>query len=62
MDGNPAAQVRQGEGCLSIASVGGANQVEQGVVLRDGYQASIAERPAGWGEISAEHPDLANKR
>ena len=56
-----ALQVRQGEGFLAIAAVRGADEVEQGIVLRDGYQSPVAECPSLRGEISPKHPYLADK-
>jgi hypothetical protein len=62
MDGDAAAKVGQGESRLTIASVGGANQVKERVVLRDGNQRPIAERPACRRKIATEHPYLAYER
>jgi hypothetical protein len=59
MDWNPAAQIRHGKSRLSIPAVGGANELEQGFVLRDGQQLTLAEHPARWGEVARKYPDLA---
>jgi hypothetical protein len=62
MDGHAALQIRECEGGLPIASVGGADQVKEGIVLCNGQQSSIAERPACRRKITAEHPYLAYER
>jgi hypothetical protein len=62
VDGNAALEVRQGKGGLAISAVRGANQVEEGVILVNGDDCSIAEGPAYWGKIAAEHPYLAYER
>src|SRR4051794_13482796 len=59
MQRNPAAQVRQPEGALAVAAIGGADQVEQSLVLGDRKKLSLAEHPAGRGEIAGEDTDLA---
>ena len=61
VDGEAAAQVRQRERGLAVAAVDGADQREQGVVLGDRYQLSVAEGPAVGREIAGEHPDLADE-
>ena len=43
--GDATAQVRQSERCLSVASVGSADEIEERVILRDGQQLSLAKRP-----------------
>src|SRR5205085_3042942 len=37
MDRDTAAQIRQAESLLSVAAIGGSNQIEQGIILRDGH-------------------------
>src|SRR5690606_3763076 len=41
----PPAQVGQREGGLPVASVGGADQLEQRLVLRDRQQLTLAQHP-----------------
>jgi hypothetical protein len=62
VDGNAALEVRQGKGGLAISTVGGANQVEERIILIDGYQSSIAECPTYWRKVAGEHPYLAYER
>jgi hypothetical protein len=62
MDGNSALQVGQGEGGLSIASIGSSDQVEKGIILVNGNNSAIAECPSHGSEVSGEHPDLPDKR
>ena len=62
MDRKAAAQIRQREGALAVAAIGGADQVEQGLVFGDRQQLSLAEHPAGRREIAGEHADFANIR
>src|SRR4051794_9978838 len=57
---HPGLQVRQCEGLLAIAAVGGADEVEQRVVLGDGQELALAEQPADRREVAAEHPDLTD--
>src|SRR3954471_863392 len=54
------AQVRQGERRLSVSAVGSADQLEQRLVLRDRQELTLAEHPAGRGEVPGEHANLAN--
>jgi hypothetical protein len=56
----PATQVWQRERRLAVASVGRADQREQGLVLGDRQQLAVAERPASRGEQASEHADLGN--
>src|SRR5438309_1605570 len=62
MDRNTALQIREREGVLTIATVGGADQVEQCIIFRNGYQSSITECPTCGREIPCKHPDLTYKR
>lgn len=62
MDRQPAAQVWQGEGALAIATVRGADQLEEGFVFGDRKNAAVAERPADRGEVASEHADFTNVR
>src|SRR5260370_15876435 len=54
VDWQAAAEVRQREGALSVATVGGADQVEERVVLRDRQQLPFAEHPSGASEVYPE--------
>jgi hypothetical protein len=47
---------------LAIAAVGGADEVEQRIILRDWYQRSIAECPTYRGKVTGEHPYFAYER
>jgi hypothetical protein len=57
----PAPEVWQTECRLAIAAVGGSDQREQGGILRNGHQRTVAKRPTHWGEVPAEHPNFTNK-
>src|SRR5438477_10744354 len=59
MDGNSSLKIRQGKRGLSIAAVGGADQIEQRLVLRDRQELAFAEHPSGRSEVAREHPDFA---
>jgi hypothetical protein len=61
MHGEPASQIRQIEGGLTVPAVSGSDQGKQDVVLRDGQYRTIAKRPAYRGKISAEHTNLTNE-
>jgi len=59
---NAPAQVGQREVGLSIAAIGRAEQREQGLVLIDGQQLTVAHRPPlGW-KVERHHPDFRQKR
>jgi len=58
---NPPTQIGQSEGGPSVATVNGAEQTEECIVLGHGQQLAIAERPASRCEIAREHPDFTNK-
>src|SRR3954447_12431989 len=60
MDRDAAAQIGEAEGALSVATIGGADQLKQHIVLRDRQQRPVAEAPAVRREVAAEHPDLAD--
>ncbi len=45
-----ALQVGQGEGLLAVAAVGGADQLEQCIVVGDRHDRPVAQRPACWCE------------
>jgi hypothetical protein len=50
------------EGILTVAAVGGADQVEEDVVFGDRDEPAVAERPACRLEVAREHADLAHIR
>ena len=60
MDRKPAPQVRQGEGALAVAAIGGADEVEQRLVFRDGEQLPAAEHPACWRKVAPKHTYLTD--
>src|SRR5438552_2568796 len=62
VDRDPVSQVRKRERALPIASVGGANQVEQRVVLGNREQLAFAKHPTGRSKIATEHSNLADVR
>src|SRR4051812_3956853 len=54
-----ATQIGESKRGLSITAVGGANQLEQNVVLRDWQQLPFAKHPAGRREVPGEYTDFA---
>jgi len=50
-----------GDGRSTFAAVGGAEQAEQGRVLGDGQDLTVADGPPLRGEVEAEHADLADE-
>src|SRR5579871_6642870 len=60
VDRHATLQVRQGEGVLTIAAVGGSDQVEEHLIFGDGQQLPLAQRPTGRREIAGEHADFAD--
>ncbi len=60
--GGAAAEIRQCEGTLSIAAVGGADQVKQNVEFADLQYLTLTKEPALGREVSAEHTDLPDVR
>jgi hypothetical protein len=54
-----ALQVRQVEGCSSVASVGCSQQREQRIVRRDRQGLPIAQCPALRRKAETDHPDLS---
>src|SRR5829696_8866849 len=60
-DAEAAPQVREAEGGLAVAAVGGAQQGEQRRVLRDGEELALAEGPAAGREGAGEEADLAEQ-
>src|SRR5260221_7967904 len=61
VDGRPALQVGQREGDPSVAAVRGAEQSEQGLVLVDRKELSVALREAFWRESESDQADLSEK-
>jgi hypothetical protein len=61
VNGNPAPQIGQTKGGPSIATVDGAEQRKERVVLRDRQQLPIAKGPTPWGKVAREHPDFTYK-
>src|SRR4029079_1201958 len=43
-----------------VAAIGGSDQVEEYVILRNRHQLPLAERPAGWSKAAAEHADFTD--
>ena len=62
VDGVGALEVGQGEGGDAVASVGGAEECEEGLVLADGQGLAVAEGEALGGEVEAENGDLTEER
>jgi len=62
MDGKATLQVGQGEGGGSIATVRGAQQREQGLILVDEHELPVALRPAFGREVERENPDFRKIR
>src|SRR3990172_2518566 len=60
MDRYPPAQVWQPEGGLTIATVRGADELEQSFVFRDWQKLSFTEHPACRGKVARKHSDLAD--
>ena len=58
MDRGATLQIRQAEIHPAVATVGGSEQREQGLVLIDGQELPVAEGPAFRRKIEAENPDL----
>src|SRR6478609_1427743 len=60
-DGRAAAQVGEREGGLAVAAPGGAEEGEEGRVLRDGEKLSVGRGVAIGDEVAAELNDLAQR-
>ncbi len=54
-------QFGQLEGLLSVSAIGGAEEGEEGLVLRDGHVLPIAERPSARCEAEAYKSDSPTK-
>jgi hypothetical protein len=59
VEGQAALQIRQVEGCSSVASVGCSQQREQRIVRRDSQGLPIAQCPALRRKAETDHPDLS---
>src|SRR5207247_10870149 len=62
MKRDAAAQIGQGKGRFSIASVGGADQLKEGLVFRNGKQLSLAKHPAGGGKVACKDSNFSDVR
>jgi hypothetical protein len=60
VQGQAARQVGEAERALAVPAVGGADQVEQRLVLIDRDLLAFAEHPPGGCEVAREDPDLAD--
>ena len=60
VDRDAALQVGQREGGLAVAAVGGADQLEQDLVLGDRQELAIAHHPSGGREVAGKHANLAD--
>src|SRR6476620_6710046 len=54
MKRDSASQIWQREGALTVTAVGGADQLKEGFIFRDGKQLSFAKHPAGGREVPRE--------
>src|SRR5262249_9142854 len=62
VNGDAATQIGQAEVDDSVASVGGAEDGKERLVLVDGQQLAVAKRPVVRGKIKTEKPDFTKKR
>src|SRR5450755_4199135 len=60
MKRNAATKVGKRERRLSIAAVGRADQIEQGLVLGNREQLALAEHPSRGGKVASKHSDFSN--
>ncbi len=58
VSGNAALKVGKAERPHAIAAIGRAEEREQGLVLIDGHQLPVAERPGLRREVEADELDL----
>jgi len=56
-----AGQIGQAESRLAISTIGGAENREEGGVLRDGHQLPLAQGPASGGEVTCKDSDFSEK-
>jgi hypothetical protein len=61
MDRDATAQIRESKRRLAIAAIGGTDEREKGVILRNREQLTVAQRPASRSEVAGKHPDFSNK-
>jgi hypothetical protein len=62
VDGHAPAQVGQGEVDAPVAAVGGTEQGEQGLVLVDGKELAVTQRPALWRKTKGHDANLTQER
>ena len=62
VDRNTPAQVRERKCLLAVATVSGANEVEQRLVLCNGHRPPITKSPSHRGKIAPEHSYFADIR
>ena len=60
--GNPRAQVWELEGRYAVATVRGAEEGEQGLILRDGQGLTLTHGPISRGVTESDQHDLAKER
>jgi hypothetical protein len=60
VDRHSAGEVGQVERLLAVAAIGGADQLEEHLVLGDRKGLAFAEHPAIGREIPGEHADLTD--
>ncbi len=61
MNGGSAAEIREGEGGPSVTTVSGAQQTEEGAMLRDRQELAVAKGPTARGEVAPEHDNFCKK-
>jgi len=62
MDRCPARQIWQRKSILAIAAIGGADQLKQRGILRDGLKLAVAEGPALGCKIAPDHSNFTDER
>ena len=62
MHGRAPLQIRQREVGLAIATIGGAEEREEGSVLRYRHELAIAPRPTLRREVERKNPDFSDER
>src|SRR4029434_10430751 len=58
--GRPSLEVGRSEGGLPVPAVGGPEDREQGLILRDRENLAVTEGPSLGGEIKRKDPDFAD--
>src|SRR5947209_9952761 len=61
-DRHAAAAIRQREGRLTIAAIGGSQKRKEGLILVDWQELAVALRPPRWSEVEAYKAHLGHKR